>query len=72
MKPFEDWRSDQEITYTIVVKMNDSDLYYEETHTGDSACEAVGRAERYLDRRLAEEYQFEEETSDEALELSNT
>jgi len=65
MKNFADWKQDQEITYTIVVKMNDSDIYYEETHSGDSACEAIGRAENYVERRLNEEYDFEKELHEE-------
>ena len=64
MKDFADWKQDQEISYTIVVKLNDTDIYYEERRTGDSACEAIGRAENYVARRLSEEYDYEKETSE--------
>lgn len=73
MKDLAEWKADQEITYTVVVKINDTDIYYEEARSGDSACEAIGRAENYVERRLNEDYDFEKETlEDEALELSTT
>lgn len=66
MKDYTAWKQDQEITYTIVVKLNNSDIYYEERRSGDSACEAIGRAENYVERRLSEEYDYEKETTENA------
>lgn len=68
MKAFPDWVNEQEVEYTIVIKLNDDIIYTETRSTGDSACEAIGRAENYVASRLNQEYNAEEVIEAEDLE----
>lgn len=61
MKSFTDWKQDQGVEYTIIVKLDNSTIYTETRTTGDSACEAIGRAEAFADRHLAQKYINDEE-----------